>query len=181
MWREGANRNRRDDVAGVVQRKNQAKMAGNPHAMPNTKTTPNTTITMIAVGSSYYQDKRSPPMKIVLGSFIATPSYSSLSHNACDESSSAASYILGTSYFASNSTDGGGGGGISNRGGGGANSNSNSGINHRRPTTLGLNKDGRVPMEDRKGPFDQFKPKSLILSVSDVYFVSSFPCLMIAF
>lgn len=159
-------------------------MAGNPHAMPNTKTTPNTTITMIAVGSSYYQDKRSPPMKIVLGSFIGTPSYSSLSHNECDESSSAASYILGTSYsyFASNSTDGvggGGGGDISNRGGGGA--NSNSGINHRRPTTLGLNKDGRVPMEDRKGPFDQFKPKSLILSVSDVYFVSSFPCLMIAF
>ena len=31
---------------------------------------------------------------------------------------------------------------------------------------LKLNKDGRVPMEDRKGAFDQFKPRSLLLSVS---------------
>ena len=30
-----------------------------------------------------------------------------------------------------------------------------------------LNKEGRVPMEDRKGPFDHFRPKSLVLSVSD--------------
>lgn len=29
-----------------------------------------------------------------------------------------------------------------------------------------LNKDGRVPMEDRKGPFEHFRPRSLLLSVS---------------
>lgn len=29
-----------------------------------------------------------------------------------------------------------------------------------------LDKEGRVPMEDRKGPFDHFRPKSLVLSVS---------------
>ena len=29
-----------------------------------------------------------------------------------------------------------------------------------------LNKDGRVPMEDRKGPFEHFRLKSLVLSVS---------------
>ena len=29
-----------------------------------------------------------------------------------------------------------------------------------------LNKDGRVAMEDRKGPFDHFRPKALALSVS---------------
>eukprot|EP00956_Cyclotella_meneghiniana_P043081 scaffold252335_cov86-Cyclotella_meneghiniana.AAC.1 len=29
-----------------------------------------------------------------------------------------------------------------------------------------LNKDGRVDMEDRKGPFDHFRPKALVLSVS---------------
>jgi hypothetical protein len=29
-----------------------------------------------------------------------------------------------------------------------------------------LNKEGRVPMEDRKGPFEHFRPKSLVLSVS---------------
>lgn len=31
-----------------------------------------------------------------------------------------------------------------------------------------LNKDGRVPMEDRKGFFEHFRPKTLVLSVSKV-------------
>ena len=112
-----------------------------------------------------------PPMKIVLGALAGgTPAASSLTRNDYDEcndsSSSAVSYILGTSYFASppaslrTHVGGGGGSGSGNSGGN----------HHRRHTTLGLNKDGRVPMADRKGPFDQFKPKSLILSVSDIYF-----------
>lgn len=142
------------------------KLAGNPN--PKSKSKPRTIATMIAVGSSYYQDKRSPPIEIVLGLFIGNPSPSSLSQNACGESSSAASNILGTSYFASNSSTAVG---VGVGGGGGGGSNSSGVSNHRRPTTLGLNKDGRVPMEDRKGPFDQFKPKSLILSVSNYYFV----------
>ena len=113
-----------------------------------------------------------PPMKIVLGVLAGTPTASSLTRNDYDEcndsSSSAVSYILGTSYFASppaaSRTYVGGGGGV------GSGSSISGGNHHRRHTTLGLNKDGRVPMADRKGPFDQFKPKSLILSVSDIYF-----------
>ncbi len=123
-------------------------------------------------------------MAIVLGAFTGTPSPFSLPRNHdCHESSTSASYILGTSYFASTPASlphvgrgVGSGSGISNSGGGFvANS---SGDNHRRVTALGLNKDGRVPMSDRKGPFDQFKPKSLILSVSeDFVFWGGFPIL----
>jgi hypothetical protein len=115
-----------------------------------------------------------PPMKIVLGALAGgTPAASSLTRNDYDEcndssSSSAVSYILGTSYYASppaSSRTYVGGGGV------GSGSGISGGNHHRRHTTLGLNKDGRVPMADRKGPFDQFKPKSLILSVSDILFL----------
>jgi len=30
-----------------------------------------------------------------------------------------------------------------------------------------LNRDGRVPMEDRKGAFSQFRPKNLLINVRD--------------
>jgi hypothetical protein len=35
-----------------------------------------------------------------------------------------------------------------------------------RMMAMRLNKDGRVLMEDRKGAFDHFRPRSLLLSVS---------------
>jgi hypothetical protein len=56
-----------------------------------------------------------------------------------------ASSILGTSYFATPRVD------SSSRG---------------RMMAMMLNKDGRVLMEDRKGAFDHFRPRSLLLSVS---------------
>jgi hypothetical protein len=55
-----------------------------------------------------------------------------------------ASSILGTSYFATPRVD-----------------NSS-----RGRLAMRLSKDGRVLMEDRKGAFDHFRPRSLLLSVS---------------
>ena len=54
------------------------------------------------------------------------------------ESDATTTYILGTSYFAT----------------------------PRLGAALKLNKDGRVPMSDRKGAFDHYRPKALMLSVS---------------
>lgn len=98
-------------------------------------------------------DRSSPPLNIVIGAFAAaTESQSAKSNNKKATSSSLNStsticsespttYILGTSYYATPS------------------------LGDRR-SVLKLNKDGRVPCEDRKSPFSQFKPKSLLLSVS---------------
>ena len=98
-------------------------------------------------------DRSSPPLNIVIGAFAAaTESQSAKSNNQATSSSlnststticseSPATYILGTSYYATPS------------------------LGDRR-SVLKLNKDGRVPCEDRKSPFSQFKPKSLLLSVS---------------
>ena len=94
-------------------------------------------------------DERTPPLKVVLGAFGGSsksePSSTTLAAAAVAEEGSPVAYILGTSYFATPWL--------------GAN------IGNRR-SVLRLNKDGRVPMEDRKGPFDHFRPKSLVLSVS---------------
>ena len=62
--------------------------------------------------------------------------------------STPATYILGTSYFATPRLDNSLGSGSSRR------------------SISRLNKDGRVPMEDRKGAFDHYKPRALVLSVS---------------
>lgn len=93
-------------------------------------------------------DRSSPPLNIVIGAFAAaTESQSAKSNNQATSSSlnlcseSPTTYILGTSYYATPS------------------------LGDRR-SVLKLNKDGRVPCEDRKSPFSQFKPKSLLLSVS---------------
>ena len=99
-------------------------------------------------------DRSSPPLNIVIGAFAAaTESQSAKSNNQATSSSSSlnststicsespTTYILGTSYYATPS------------------------LGDRR-SVLKLNKDGRVPCEDRKSPFSQFKPKSLLLSVS---------------
>ena len=92
-------------------------------------------------------NERTPPLRVVLGAFGDSskpdPTSSSLSATATAGESPAA-YILGTSYFA----------------------NPRLGVIGNRRSVLKLNKDGRVPMEDRKGPFDHFSPKSLVLSVS---------------
>ncbi|KAL7541941.1 hypothetical protein ACHAXR_011402 [Thalassiosira sp. AJA248-18] len=95
----------------------------------------------------------SPPLRIVLGAFndssmlplAQDKGSASPSTIPMMESSSPATYILGTSYFASPRL--------------GTSKSSTSGR-----SVLRLNKDGRVPMEDRKGPLDHFKPKSLVLS-----------------
>ena len=97
-------------------------------------------------------DRSSPPLNIVIGAFAAaTESQSAKSNNQATSlslnststicSETPATYILGTSYYATPS------------------------LGDRR-SVLKLNKDGRVPCEDRKSPFSQFKPKSLLLSVS---------------
>ena len=98
------------------------------------------------------RDAASPPLEIVLGALSdlraedgPSPA-TAASDGACSPSSSPATFILGTSYFATPRV------GATSSGG--------------RRSVLGLNKDGRVPMEDRKGPLDQFKPRSLLLSVS---------------
>ena len=110
-------------------------------------------------------DDRSTPLRIVLGTFSdgltsqssnKTDGVVELSAPIADGASveSPTTYILGTSYFATPSL---------------GSSNSNSSSSNRR-LVLKLNKDGRVPMEDRKGSFSQFKPKSLLLSVSYLFF-----------
>ena len=97
-------------------------------------------------------ERSSPPLNIVIGAFAAaTESQSAKSNNQATSSTlnststicseSPTTYILGTSYYATPS------------------------LGDRR-SILKLNKDGRVPCEDRKSPFSQFKPKSLLLSVS---------------
>ena len=107
-------------------------------------------------------DDRSTPLRIVLGTFSG--GLTSQSSNKTDgvvelptpngaSVESPTTYILGTSYFATPSL---------------GSSNSNSSSTNRR-LVLKLNKDGRVPMEDRKGSFSQFKPKSLLLSVSYLF------------
>jgi hypothetical protein len=94
-------------------------------------------------------DELTPPLKVVLGlgafggSSKSEPSSTTLVAAAGEGYPVA--YILGTSYFATPRL--------------GANTGN-------RRSVLRLNKDGRVPMEDRKGPFDHFRPKSLVLSVS---------------
>jgi hypothetical protein len=96
-------------------------------------------------------NERTPPLRVVLGAFGGPskpePSSTSLSATATATATgeSPADYILGTSYFATPRL------GVTG---------------NRRSALLKLNKDGRVPMEDRKGPFDHFSPKSLVLSVS---------------
>ncbi|KAL9191119.1 hypothetical protein ACHAXT_000825 [Thalassiosira profunda] len=91
----------------------------------------------------------SPPLQIVLGAFGGLCYDDGASGSDSDGASaitrSPATYILGTSYFATARV--------------GAPS---SGVSRR--SALGLNKDGRVPMEDRKGAFSQFKPRALLLS-----------------
>ena len=110
-------------------------------------------------------DERTPPLKVVLGAFgggsskwSSEPSLSSTTLAASaagggggGSPSSPVAHILGTSYFATPRLLG---------------ANNNGGNNPRRSSVSRLNKDGRVPMEDRKGPFDHFRPKSLMLSVS---------------
>ena len=97
-------------------------------------------------------ERSSPPLNIVIGAFAAANSQSAKSSNQDSAASSSlnsttlcfdspATYILGTSYYATPP------------------------LGDRR-SVLKLNKDGRVPCEDRKSPFSQFKPKSLLLSVS---------------
>ena len=107
-------------------------------------------------------DERTPPLKVVLGAFGGGSSKSEPSSTTLAAATEAAggggspspvAYILGTSYFATPRLLG-------------ANT---SGVN-RRSSVLRLNKDGRVPMEDRKGPFDHLRPKSLMLSVSLEFF-----------
>ena len=90
-----------------------------------------------------------PPLRIVLGAFANGFSSSASSSKCCScealpsatpiSGESSASNILGTSYFATPS---------------------------RGRLAMRLNKDGRVPMEDRKGALDHFRPRSLLLSVS---------------
>ncbi|KAL7530308.1 hypothetical protein ACHAWF_003331 [Thalassiosira exigua] len=73
-------------------------------------------------------------------------------------SSSPAARILGTSYFATpRLLDS-------------ASSSSGTGAARRSSSSalMGLNKDGRVLMEDRKGPLDHFRPRSLALSTTRV-------------
>jgi len=98
----------------------------------------------------------SPPLRIVLGAYNGSPqpvkddaAAAATVANVLGEmrSSPPATYILGTSYFATPRLS----------------SLPNSSSSSRR-SALRLNKDGRVPMEDRKSPFGQFKPKSLVLS-----------------
>ena len=96
-----------------------------------------------------------PPLRIVLGTYNGfSSSASSSKFCSCEALPSAtassgesppASSILGTSYFATPRVD-----------------NSSRG----RMMAMRLNKDGRVLMEDRKGAFDHFRPRSLLLSVS---------------
>ena len=97
-------------------------------------------------------ERSSPPLNIVIGAFAAATESAKSNNQATSSSSlnststiicseSPATYILGTSYYATPS------------------------LGDRR-SVLKLNKDGRVPCEDRKSPFSQFKPKSLLLSVS---------------
>ncbi|KAL3827032.1 hypothetical protein ACHAXA_007539 [Cyclostephanos tholiformis] len=87
---------------------------------------------------------RTPTLRIVLGAFGNSSEHgpSSASTAAATAGESPAAYILGTSYFAAPRL----------------------GVTGNRRSALKLNKDGRVPMEDRKGPFDHFRPKSLVLS-----------------
>jgi len=78
-----------------------------------------------------------PPLQVVLGSRASSDS----SATQCAAESSAirgnsTAYILGTSAYP------------------------------RLGSGLKLKIDGRVPMEDRKAPLSQFRPKSLLLSVS---------------
>lgn len=110
-------------------------------------------------------DERSPPLRIVLGAFNGASQSSKNEamtatggEKMTPQSSSPATYILGTSYFATPRL---------------GNSSVGSSSSSNRRSVLKLNKDGRVPMEDRKGSFDHFKPKSLALSVSLLYFLSS--------
>ena len=94
-------------------------------------------------------NERTPPLKVVLGAFGGSlksePSLTTLAAAAVAGEGSPVAYILGTSYFATPWL----GPNIGNR-----------------QLVLRLNKDSRVLMEDRKGPFDHFRPKSLVLSVS---------------
>ena len=93
-----------------------------------------------------------PPLRIVLGAFANGFSSSASSSKCCScealpsataiSGESPASNILGTSYFATPMGS------------------------SRGRLAMRLNKDGRVPMEDRKGALDHFRPRSLLLSVS---------------
>lgn len=95
------------------------------------------------VGSLH--ESSTPPMRVVLGSLA---SHDDTPPSKCAEEASVAgkaattSYIIGTSY-------------------------------HTNPRRIGsglkLKLDGRVPMEDRKTPLSQFRPRSLVLSVSLPY------------
>lgn len=96
------------------------------------------------------------PLRIVLGAFANGFSSSASSSKFCScealpsataiSGESPASYnILGTSYFADPRVG-----------------------SSRGRMAVRLNKDGRVMMEDRKGALDHFRPKSLLLSVSNV-------------
>ena len=94
-----------------------------------------------------------PPLRIVLGAFANGFSSSATSSKCCScealpsattiSGESPASNILGTSYFATPKVG-----------------------SSRGRLAMRLNKDGRVPMEDRKGALDHFRPRSLLLSVS---------------
>lgn len=96
-----------------------------------------------------------PPLRVVLGAFANGFSSSASPSKLCScealpsataiSGESPASYILGTSYFADPQVG-----------------------SSRGRMAMRLNKDGRVLMEDRKGALDHFRPKSLLLSVSNV-------------
>mmetsp|Transcript_15174 Transcript_15174/g.27448 ORF Transcript_15174/g.27448 Transcript_15174/m.27448 type:complete len:431 (-) Transcript_15174:100-1392(-) len=115
-------------------------------------------------------EERSPPLRIVLGAFndsstLAKVDYVGPSSSSSSplpavvavagsngetspylSSSSPTNYILGTSYFATPRLGASPGSGASRR------------------SAMRLNKDGRVPMSDRKFYLDTFKPKALIMS-----------------
>mmetsp|Transcript_50582 Transcript_50582/g.107752 ORF Transcript_50582/g.107752 Transcript_50582/m.107752 type:complete len:418 (-) Transcript_50582:159-1412(-) len=110
-------------------------------------------------------EERFPPLKIVLGAFNGSSTGSktydvepSLSAGALEatasQSSSPATYILSTSYFATPRLG------------------SPQEIGITRRSAMRLNKDGRVPMSDRKFYLDHFKPKTLLLSTARVTAIS---------
>lgn len=87
-----------------------------------------------------------PPLQIVLGSLASDDTTSSsCAAEASARGSNSTAYVLGTSAYP------------------------------HLGSGLKLKIDGRVPMEDRKAPLSQFRPRSLMLSVSyHVHYCSSF-------
>mmetsp|Transcript_10851 Transcript_10851/g.22957 ORF Transcript_10851/g.22957 Transcript_10851/m.22957 type:complete len:400 (-) Transcript_10851:192-1391(-) len=94
------------------------------------------------------RNNESSPLQIVLGS-LASNSLSGYNDSKSSTLSTtqphpSAIHILGTSYFASPR------------------------LAALQSPVKKLNKDGRIYMEDRKGPFDHFRPRSLLVSTARV-------------